>query len=247
MSPTTTKRRRRSVRSAPCGALLSLRLGPFSPRLSSTAGRWLVPRSRLLLGLHRFSRSSIGHCAQQYFIELAAAVRSADEFRFNTPAANTGTFRSFLFSSLFPPLFSPPPLTLLHFLDVIFLLLPPFLLPPSPPPPPPPHTHTARKLLDRYVEERMDPATKRKLEEALAAKDLRLLEAVLRICESNGYQTSIVRQCQELYERIQDAEAALAVAVQECNEGPTRRALQLVGVDVRTSVRSRPLEWEHRA
>ncbi len=109
---------------------------------------------------------------ESFFIELAGAVRSADEFRIQTPAAQT-----------------------------------------------------ARKLLDRYVEERMDPATKRKLEEALAAKDMHKLVAVLKICEANGYQTTIVRKCQELLERIQDAEAALKVARSELSEDYLQRAI----------------------
>jgi len=111
---------------------------------------------------------------ENYFIELAAAVRSADEFRINTRDAEI-----------------------------------------------------ARQMLDRFVEERMDPVTKRQLEEAYASKDMKKLEAVLRICEAHGYQTSIVRKCQDLLEKITDAEAALRVAMQEVSEEFLEKAIAM--------------------
>jgi len=109
-----------------------------------------------------------------YFIELAGAVRAADEFRLQTGAAVR-----------------------------------------------------ARTLLDKFVEERMDPKTKKMLEDALASKSMNKLQAVLAVCEAHGYQTSIVRQCQELLERILDAEAALRVAKAELSEDFLTKAIAM--------------------
>lgn len=76
---------------------------------------------------------------EDYFIQLAMTVRSADEFRLTSKNAEK-----------------------------------------------------ARSLLNKYVEERMDPKTKKMLDDAIVSKNKQLLIQVLQICEDNGYQTSKV-------------------------------------------------------
>lgn len=70
----------------------------------------------------------------------------------------------------------------------------------------------ARRMLDKFVEERMDPATKRRLEEAIRTKIQSKLEDVIDHCDRHGLQTSLVRQCRELLEQVIDAEGALTFA-----------------------------------
>eukprot|EP00040_Diaphanoeca_grandis_P025752 m.143132 g.143132 ORF g.143132 m.143132 type:complete len:1427 (-) comp30293_c0_seq1:306-4586(-) len=84
-----------------------------------------------------------------------------------------------------------------------------------------------RNMLEIFVEERMDPKTKRDLQLAIESMDLNKLERVLEVCEREGYITKLVRACRELCEQIQDAEAALKMAVGEMNEEFMEKALQM--------------------
>ena len=70
-------------------------------------------------------------------------------------------------------------------------------------------------MLEHFIEERMDPATKKRLRDALKSMDKAELESVLEHCDRQGYITSIVRQCRELFEKIVDAEAALDFAMND--------------------------------
>lgn len=80
-------------------------------------------------------------------------------------------------------------------------------------------------MLERFVEERMDPKTKRQLEQAIQSMSLDKLQAVLEVCEREGYLTKLVRTARELCEQIEDAEAALHVAVTDMSEEFLERAL----------------------
>eukprot|EP00462_Mataza_sp_D1_P024235 CAMPEP_0175127448 /NCGR_PEP_ID=MMETSP0087-20121206/4390_1 /TAXON_ID=136419 /ORGANISM="Unknown Unknown, Strain D1" /LENGTH=1428 /DNA_ID=CAMNT_0016409423 /DNA_START=43 /DNA_END=4329 /DNA_ORIENTATION=+ len=111
---------------------------------------------------------------EDYFGRLAAAVRTADEFRVNTPIANK-----------------------------------------------------ARKLLDDYIEQRMDPQTKALLEEAVRTKDKATLEKALTVCAQEGYRTQLTRQCSELLEKVSDAEAALAASVAQVDDEMLTMALAM--------------------
>ena len=84
-----------------------------------------------------------------------------------------------------------------------------------------------RKMLEIFVEERMDPKTKKQLAAAIESMDLGKLEAVLEVCDREGYLTKLVRKCRELCEQIQDAEAALKVAMAEVNEEYIEKALAM--------------------
>eukprot|EP00041_Stephanoeca_diplocostata_P035801 m.1275779 g.1275779 ORF g.1275779 m.1275779 type:complete len:1469 (+) comp24762_c0_seq12:253-4659(+) len=91
-------------------------------------------------------------------------------------------------------------------------------------------TKTAEKgraMLEHFVEERMDPKTKRQLEDAIKSMNLDKLQTVLEVCEREGYLTKLVRRARELCEQIEDAEAALNVAVTDMNEEFLERALAM--------------------
>jgi len=84
-----------------------------------------------------------------------------------------------------------------------------------------------RNMLEIFVEERMDPETKRMLKAAHESMNLDKLERVLDICEREGYITKLVRACREMCEQIQDAEAALKMAVGSMNEEFMEKALAM--------------------
>jgi hypothetical protein len=65
-----------------------------------------------------------------------------------------------------------------------------------------PTAEKARKLLEAYVEERMDSGTKRKLQEASRTMDYDLLEEVIAICDEKGYATKLTRLCRELLDKV---------------------------------------------
>ena len=67
-----------------------------------------------------------------------------------------------------------------------------------------PDAEKARALLEKYVEERMDPKTKRDLESAKTSMDRAKLEEVLAVCDKEGYVTSLVRECRQLLSQIED-------------------------------------------
>eukprot|EP00808_Paulinella_micropora_P021135 g79262.t1 len=76
-----------------------------------------------------------------------------------------------------------------------------------------PEAERARDLLENFVEQRMDADTKKKLQEAVASKEQKLLEEVLATCSAKGYRTKLVRAANELLEKVKDAEGALAYAL----------------------------------
>ncbi|GAB5362911.1 hypothetical protein AAMO2058_000839200 [Amorphochlora amoebiformis] len=85
----------------------------------------------------------------------------------------------------------------------------------------------ARKMLEAFVEARMDPKTKKMLEEASQSKDLNLLRAVVARCEKEGYRTKLTRKCKDLLASIEDAEAALEVAIKSMEEEFLEKALDM--------------------
>ena len=84
-----------------------------------------------------------------------------------------------------------------------------------------------RSMLEMFVEERMDPETKRRLEEAKKTMDRDLLDDVLEHCGRMGYITKLVRACRELQEKVEDAEGALDMAKREMKEEYLERALSM--------------------
>ena len=84
-----------------------------------------------------------------------------------------------------------------------------------------------RAMLDRFIEERMDPGTKRDLEEAHRTMDRLKLETVLATCDAKGYITSLVRKCRELLGKVIDADAALAFAMKEMKVEYLKKALEM--------------------
>lgn len=99
---------------------------------------------------------------EDFIISLATAVRDADLFKINTPAAQRG-----------------------------------------------------RAMMERFIEDRMDPETKRRLKTVQRSKDRVELEELLDHCDRQGYVTRAVRACRELLEKIVDADAALAFAMKD--------------------------------
>lgn len=85
----------------------------------------------------------------------------------------------------------------------------------------------ARKLLDEYIEARMDPSCRKLLEDGLKQKDKVKLEAGLKICADEGYRTSLSRKCSELLEKMTDCEAAIDVAIGEADEEYLNKALAM--------------------
>ena len=90
-----------------------------------------------------------------------------------------------------------------------------------------PDAQKGRTLLERFVEERMDPETKRRLKEAKDSMDRAKLESILEHCEREGYITKLVRECKEMLENIVDAEAAIAVATTQLREDYLVKALKM--------------------
>uniref|UniRef100_A0A7S4DMC0 Myosin motor domain-containing protein n=1 Tax=Lotharella globosa TaxID=91324 RepID=A0A7S4DMC0_9EUKA len=90
-----------------------------------------------------------------------------------------------------------------------------------------PDAEKARKMLEAFVEARMDPKTKRELNEAYEKQDLKLLQRVLAKCDKEGYRTKLTRKCQELLSKIEDAEAALEVALKSMREDYLEKAIDM--------------------
>jgi len=81
-----------------------------------------------------------------------------------------------------------------------------------------PDAERARKTLDDYIEQRMDPQTKALLEEAIRTKEKATLERALTVSAQNGYRTGLTRKCSELLEKVSDCEAALSASVEQVDE-----------------------------
>lgn len=63
-------------------------------------------------------------------------------------------------------------------------------------------SRAATQLLEQYIEDRMDPETKRKLHEAVETRDIDLLREVCEIVEAEEYQTKLATQAIRLRDRI---------------------------------------------
>jgi len=85
----------------------------------------------------------------------------------------------------------------------------------------------ARKLLDEYIEQRMDKDTKRKLENSLKSKVKRELEEALAQSDEHGYRTTLTRSCRAMLEKVNDAEAALGVSIDNVCEEDLIRSLEM--------------------
>lgn len=85
----------------------------------------------------------------------------------------------------------------------------------------------ARSMLDRFIEERVPDKVRKQLKRAHDSKDKALITDVLEICEREGWIIKLVRDCRMLLEKIDDAEAALAMATREMQEEYLERALAM--------------------
>ena len=85
----------------------------------------------------------------------------------------------------------------------------------------------AKKLLDKFIEERMDPETKKLLNEAIRTKNGTKLQSVLDRCEKKGIEGSLVSECRRLQGLVEDAEGALAYATSSMVEKHLERALAM--------------------
>jgi hypothetical protein len=83
----------------------------------------------------------------------------------------------------------------------------------------------AKKLLDKYIEERMDPQTKQMLTDAIQTKLLQKLRDVLDRCEKKGIEGTMVSECRRLLGLVEDAEGALAFAMGSMEEEHLERAI----------------------
>jgi myosin heavy subunit len=84
-----------------------------------------------------------------------------------------------------------------------------------------------KKLLDQLIDERMDPETKKLLNDAIKTKNLTKLREAIDRCESKGIEGSLVSQCRELQSLVEDAEGALSFAMKSMEENNLERALQM--------------------
>jgi len=63
-------------------------------------------------------------------------------------------------------------------------------------------SNKARKLLEDYIESRIDDDTKARLQEAYNEVDQAKLEAVIRVIDKNGYKTKLCIEAKRLYARL---------------------------------------------
>ena len=85
----------------------------------------------------------------------------------------------------------------------------------------------ARQMLERYMEERMDPATKKRLKKAYKNMDKHELQDVLDYCEQEGFVTDMTRKCTDMLNQICDADEALEFAVSKGSEEFLTKALEM--------------------
>ena len=76
-------------------------------------------------------------------------------------------------------------------------------------------------------DERMDPETKKMLNEAIRTKNLNKLRNVIDRCEKKGIEGSLVSKCRELQSLVEDAEGALGFAMKSMDEKNLQRALEM--------------------
>ena len=84
-----------------------------------------------------------------------------------------------------------------------------------------------RDLLEKFMEQRMDAATKRKLQDGYDRRSKKKLKAALAICQDKGWITKLVRKCGEMLEQIADADEAIQAAMGQCNEAFLIRAIAM--------------------
>lgn len=76
----------------------------------------------------------------------------------------------------------------------------------------------ARKLLDDYIESRIDDQTKAMLQKAYDTVNEDLLIKALRIVDQHGYKTKLCKRCRKLLERIQRINEEVNMAAQTLDE-----------------------------
>lgn len=76
----------------------------------------------------------------------------------------------------------------------------------------------ARKLLDDYIESRIDDETKAALQRAHDTCDEHGLRAALQIVDQHGYKTKLCKECRRLLERIDRINAEIEVAATTLDE-----------------------------
>jgi len=104
----------------------------------------------------------------------------------------------------------------------------------------------ARKLLDDYIEARMDPQTRAMLEDAIKTMDMKKLSAALAEAAVHGYRTSLTRKASELLEQVSDAEAALTASIEQVDIEMLDRSLKMCA-DFKYGVGSVPRAKQLRA
>jgi len=90
-----------------------------------------------------------------------------------------------------------------------------------------PNLAQARKMLDRLIGERIPEHIKRKLRQGRDTMDKDILRDVLHVCENEGFFSTLVRDCMQLLEKIEDADSALAMAIKEMKEEYLEKALEM--------------------
>lgn len=84
-----------------------------------------------------------------------------------------------------------------------------------------------RDLLEEHIAARIDPQTKRELQEAIDSMDKDMLEAIVFKCNKNGFRTKATRKASDLLEKVTDAEAAIAAALGEMDEEYLAKAIEM--------------------
>ena len=90
-----------------------------------------------------------------------------------------------------------------------------------------PVAEQARAALEKYIDERMGPKVKRELQDAKRTCNRRELERLVAFCDENGFQTSLVRECRELLEKIVDADNALDAASKAWDDAMLDKAIAM--------------------
>ncbi|MES1917067.1 MAG: hypothetical protein MHM6MM_008827, partial [Cercozoa sp. M6MM] len=85
----------------------------------------------------------------------------------------------------------------------------------------------ANRLFDQYIENRMDPNTKRALEAAMAAVDESQLKRALAQADKYDYGNSLVRSARALFDKVAQANEQCRTAFLEVDEEALRAALAL--------------------
>lgn len=84
-----------------------------------------------------------------------------------------------------------------------------------------------RRLLEKFIEERVPKEVKERLSVAKTEMDRGELEELIELCDREGYIIKVVRECRELLEEIIDADDALTLAMQKMDEQFLQKALKM--------------------